>query len=50
MAKDALIGYTGAADVKIPFCGSSTAGKTEGPTKSTIRLAGVKDPFTRKGK
>ena len=48
MAKDSLLGNSGAASVSIPFVGSATAGKSEGPTKSTIRMAGVSDPFTRK--
>lgn len=49
MSKDALIGYTGAASVSIPFVGKSTAGTSNGPSKETIRMAGVSWPG-KKGK
>jgi hypothetical protein len=49
----ALLGYTGAADVKIPFAG--VGGKSthkSGGTKATIRMEGVSNPFgkPKKGK
>jgi hypothetical protein len=46
-----LIGYSGAANVEIPFCGSKGvgAGKEKGPYKETIRMSGVSFPG-KKGK
>ena len=45
--KNALLGFCGEASISIPFVGAATAGKKVGNSKSTIRMAGVADPFKR---